>query len=247
MGLPSRCFTSKLHADGQPPHVVAYQLGTPGTISSDAAVSGSARCTGERHPAMPAAPMLNPISERKSRREGSATGIGTSRPSRSATSRSDRVEQPPRVSSASPFMAPPSGSVVAARTIEAGRRFGLVLEHEGGALKAGAGDVRMGAMAVDAPAHRERRHLLDAIHRLDRTVASPAVDPREHVLAVVEVNEVGKVVHLHPSDGPVHLNGFFQLLDLDRLFFDERMTIHADARRRNAGLTAPSSPLITQA
>ena len=35
IGRPSRCFTSKLHEEAQPRHVVAYQLETPGTIWSD--------------------------------------------------------------------------------------------------------------------------------------------------------------------------------------------------------------------
>ena len=68
IGRPSRCFTSKLHEEAQPRHVVAYQLETPGTIWSDPTSRGMAFCTGARHPESPAAASVKPISARKSRR-----------------------------------------------------------------------------------------------------------------------------------------------------------------------------------
>ena len=51
-----------------------------------------------------------------------------------------------------------------------------------------------GAMAVDAPAHRERRLLADALHRFDGAVTLAAGDVADHMLAVIEVDEVGQRV-----------------------------------------------------
>src|SRR5262249_2380611 len=53
---------------------------------------------------------------------------------------------------------------------------------------------------VQAPAHRERRVLADARHGLHGAVTRLACDAAGDVLTVVEVDEVGKVVDLHPRN-----------------------------------------------
>ncbi len=68
IGRPSRCFTSKLQDEAHPRHVVAYQLATPGIISSDPTSKGIAFCTGARHPESPRAATVKPMAARKSRR-----------------------------------------------------------------------------------------------------------------------------------------------------------------------------------
>ena len=55
-------------------------------------------------------------------------------------------------------------------------------------------------VAVHAPAHAQVRNLADPLHRLDRSVACLALDAGAHVGAVVEVDEVGQVVHPDPPD-----------------------------------------------
>src|SRR5262245_58757833 len=103
-------------------------------------------------------------------------------------------------------------------------------------------------MAAETPPHRERRELADAIHLLDRPMAPLALHTRDDVLTVVEVNVVGKVVNLHPRDGPLVLRGLLQLLDLRRLLLQHAVAVHADVRRGDPGVTAgPRARMAIQA
>ena len=61
---------------------------------------------------------------------------------------------------------------------------------------------------------------------------------REYVLTVVEVHEVGKVMHLYPANRSLLLHRFLELLKLDGLFFQHRVTIHADAGRWDSCVSA---------
>src|SRR5689334_6579166 len=45
-------------------------------------------------------------------------------------------------------------------------------------------------------------------------------------------------MHLHPADRPLLLYRLLEFFDLDRLLFQDGVAIHADAGRRNPGVTA---------
>src|SRR6185436_3526292 len=65
-------------------------------------------------------------------------------------------------------------------------------------------DLRMGRVAVQAPTHLERVDpTVDGHDVLDLAVALLAAHAALHVALVREVDEVGKVVDLHPGDGLV--------------------------------------------
>src|SRR4029079_852289 len=129
-------------------------------------------------------------------------------------------------------------SVVAACAVLAGERRGPVADVRGDARERAGGDMGLGPMTAQAPAHGEGRRLLDAIHALDGAVATLTGDARDDVLAVIEVDEVGKVVDLGPHDRALLLKRFLEPLDLGRLFLDQRVAVHADAGGRDAGVPA---------
>ncbi len=54
------------------------------------------------------------------------------------------------------------------------------------------------AVTIQAPRHVERFGLKHHVHAIDATVAGLAPHPRVHVEAVVEVDEVGRVMDAHP-------------------------------------------------
>src|SRR5688500_18701829 len=56
------------------------------------------------------------------------------------------------------------------------------------------------AMALETPAHAERLLLEDFFHFVDTAVAADAADAANDVRAVVEEDEVGQVMDLHPLD-----------------------------------------------
>ena len=65
-----------------------------------------------------------------------------------------------------------------------------------------------------------------------------ASNPRKHVLAVIEINKIGKVMDLHPAYRPLLLDRFFEFFDLYRLLLHDAVAVHADACRRNARMAA---------
>src|SRR5258705_6190207 len=95
-------------------------------------------------------------------------------------------------------------------------------------------------VTVETPAHRQRRVLTDASHRFDRTVTRRAAHAARDVLAVIEVDEVRKVVNLDPRDWLAPLNGLFELLDLDGLRAQDPMTVHAHVERGDPRVPARS-------
>ena len=77
------------------------------------------------------------------------------------------------------------------------------------------GDLRDGAsvgtgvaVAVEAPAHAERRHLGDRFHLVDAAVAGDAADAGRHVRVVGEIGVVGKLVDANPAHRPAALGAF---------------------------------------
>jgi hypothetical protein len=95
-------------------------------------------------------------------------------------------------------------------------------------------------MTIEAPPHRQRRLLFNARHPLDVAMTRLALDVRGDVLAVVEIDEVRQVVHLDPRDRALLIDQFFQQLEVGRLLLEKAMAVHADVRRRNAGMPAGS-------
>jgi hypothetical protein len=57
------------------------------------------------------------------------------------------------------------------------------------------------AVAIDTPAHRQRRDLGDLVHLADLAVACRAADALGHMDAVVEVDEIAQVMDAVPLDG----------------------------------------------
>ena len=131
-----------------------------------------------------------------------------------------------------------------AYTIQAGcwRRFPREILHCPG--ESPGSNMCMFAMAIDAPTHGEWSDLLDSLHPFHRPVTSLARYARQHMLAVIEVHEVGKVVNLHPTDRPLELHGLLELLDLGSLFFEQVVAVHADTGGRNSGMTARSRRVV---
>jgi hypothetical protein len=107
-------------------------------------------------------------------------------------------------------------------------------------LKTGGRDMRVGPMAVQTPAHRERSHLLDAVHSFDRPVTLLASYTGQYVLAMVEIDEVWEVVDLDPPDRPLLLHRLLQFFDFDGLLLEQVVAVHANAGRRNARMSAGS-------
>ena len=90
-------------------------------------------------------------------------------------------------------------------------------------------------MAVEAPAHRQRRHLLDDLHAVDAAVATHTTHTRLHVPGVVEIHEIGKVMDAHPVDGHARLGA---LADQGQLLAGRPhrlVAVHAGRRRRHVG------------
>src|SRR6266702_2526838 len=91
------------------------------------------------------------------------------------------------------------------------------------------------AVAVEAPAHGERRHLLHGRHLIDATVTALAAHALVHVDGVVEVDEVGQPVDPHPRDGLAGEVALPDRLEPGALVPDLRVAVHAERGRRDAG------------
>ena len=55
-------------------------------------------------------------------------------------------------------------------------------------------------MALETPFHLQRLLLPHERHAVDRAMASDAADALRYMDTVIEINEVGKVVHSGPAD-----------------------------------------------
>lgn len=94
------------------------------------------------------------------------------------------------------------------------------------------------AMALEAPLHIQRRDLIGERHQIDSAVTRRAADSLVQVNAVIEIDEVGQIVHPRPSDrlacAPALANG----LQVRRVRPDLRVAVHArpsrgDSRERS--------------
>jgi len=93
------------------------------------------------------------------------------------------------------------------------------------------------AMTLETPLHIQRRDLISQRHQIDSPVTSRATDAFVYVNAVIEINEVGKVVYARPLDrlagAPAFANGF----EIRTVRPDLRMAIHASLGGRNARIS----------
>lgn len=90
------------------------------------------------------------------------------------------------------------------------------------------------AMTAKAPLHLQRFLLIHQRHLVNRAMARVAADALGHVDAVIEKNEIGKLVHARPLQrftSPI--TGAHWLKQL-RVGPNLRMAVHAGFRRRNA-------------
>ena len=83
-------------------------------------------------------------------------------------------------------------------------------------------------MAIHAKAHADRHDLPDLLHILHVAVALLAGDSARDMALVVEIDEVGHHVHVHPLHGLIRSDGFFKLFDMRRIRLHEIVAIHAD-------------------
>jgi len=75
-------------------------------------------------------------------------------------------------------------------------------------------------MTVEAPSHAEWSSLLHPFHVFHSPMTPLASHAGEYMLAVIEINEIGKIMYLDPSDRAAFLHSLFELLDLDSLLFE---------------------------
>ena len=107
------------------------------------------------------------------------------------------------------------------------------VEREIGDLADWAQIVGRIAVALKAPAHGERRLLIDDFHRVNATVAADAADAAIHMRAVIEVREVRQLVHARPLDRKSSRNTLTKRRQLRAFWMNLRVTVHASLRRRN--------------
>ena len=91
------------------------------------------------------------------------------------------------------------------------------------------------AMAVEAPAHAERRHLGNRDHLVDAAVAGDAANPRRHVHAVGEIGVVGQIVDANPAHWPGAREAVPNRREQRAVPLDRQMAVHARLRGRNIG------------
>ena len=104
------------------------------------------------------------------------------------------------------------------------------------------GDLRDGAsvgtgvaVAVEAPAHTERRHLRDRFHLVDAAVAGDTADSCRHVRAVREIRVVGQLVDANPAHRPAALGAVPNRCEQLAVPLHGLMAVHARLRGRNVG------------
>ena len=112
-------------------------------------------------------------------------------------------------------------------TSRGGVHFMLVTSRDGASVGTGV------AVAVEAPAHAEGRHLGDRLHLVDAAVAGDAADSCGHVRVMGEVGVVGKLVHANPVHRPAALGAFPNRCELLAVPLHGLMAVHAGLRGRN--------------
>ena len=90
-------------------------------------------------------------------------------------------------------------------------------------------------MAVETPFHLQSLVLPHERHAIDRAMARDAADALPYMDTVVEINEVGKVVHSGPADWRTGLKTIAQRFQDIAAGPDLRVTVHAGCGGRYAG------------
>src|SRR5262249_58267511 len=88
------------------------------------------------------------------------------------------------------------------------------------------------AVTLETPFHEQRVLAPHDRHLIDLSVTRRATDSFGHVNAVIEVHEVGEVVHSRPAQWGVRAKACPNGLERGTRGSDLRMTAHAGVRRR---------------
>src|SRR5947209_12773964 len=91
------------------------------------------------------------------------------------------------------------------------------------------------AVAVDAPFHLQRLLLPHERHAIDLSVAGRAADALVQMDAVVEVHEIGQVVHARPLDRLIRSKALAHRLEKRAGGKDLRVAVHARSGRWDPG------------
>src|SRR5260370_36968241 len=75
-------------------------------------------------------------------------------------------------------------------------------------------------------------------------MATLASHSRKNVLAVVEINKIRQVVHLHPHDRALLLYRFFELFNCNCLLLQHGVAIHAKTGWRNSPVAAGACGIV---
>ena len=89
-------------------------------------------------------------------------------------------------------------------------------------------------MTLETPFHIQRRDLIGKRHQVNSPVTGRAADALVYMNAVIEINEVGKIVHSSPLDRLARPPAFADRLEIRAVRPDLRMAIHTGLSRRNA-------------
>src|SRR5262249_40417863 len=90
------------------------------------------------------------------------------------------------------------------------------------------------AVAIEAPLHLQRVLLPHQRHAVDLSVTRRAADSLIDVDAVVEIDEVGQVVHARPFDRSAGAEALSHRLEERAVREELRVAVHARLGRRNA-------------
>ena len=98
-------------------------------------------------------------------------------------------------------------------------------------------------MTLEAPAHRQRRPLVDPVHFLDRAVAVLALEVPQ-VRLVAELHELGQLVHPLPLDRLAARFVLAEFLDRRKPRARDAVASHADLERRDDSRHRPLRPHV---
>src|SRR5262249_55095512 len=88
-------------------------------------------------------------------------------------------------------------------------------------------------MAIEAPAHLQRMCPAHQRHLVHATMAAFATDALGNMDAVIEICEIRQIVNSSPLQGFAGSKTFSNRSQHGAVVPDQRMTTHADFRRRN--------------
>ena len=90
------------------------------------------------------------------------------------------------------------------------------------------------AMTLEAPLHLQRRRLISQRHQVNSPVTSRAPHALVYVNAVIEINEVGKVVNARPLDGVTCAPALADWFQIRTVCPNLRVAIHTGLRGRDS-------------